>query len=238
MLRKIRLNIPNSITCLNLLSGAVACIFSFRYAQEIGGLMGYQWAWIFIAASAIFDFCDGASARLLHGYSLLGKELDSLSDLISFGLAPALLMFNMFIVNSGGELIWWAFISLLIVVCGAIRLAKFNVDDTQIASFKGLPIPANAIFWIGYTAWVQNHLFPGYLITSLIIISLSLLMVCNLPMFSLKFSDFNIIRNFRRYILLLAGLIFVLTEGIAGLAWTIILYIIISVFGRNIARNA
>lgn len=81
--------IPNTITCLNLISGAVACILSFSSQQTMAwGLAGYQWAFIAIGLAAIFDFMDGAMARLLHAYSSIGKELDSLSDLVSFGLAP------------------------------------------------------------------------------------------------------------------------------------------------------
>ena len=99
---RIKANIPNSITCLNLLCGAAACVFSFNYGDAFGALSGYQWAFVLMAASAVFDFADGAMARKLHVYSLLGKELDSLSDLVSFGLAPASLMFNTMSYFNGG----------------------------------------------------------------------------------------------------------------------------------------
>ena len=94
MLKIIKSNIPNTITCMSLVCGCVACIMSFNYNVMSGGLYGYQWAFIFIGIAALFDFCDGAAARLLHAYSNLGKELDSLSDLVSFGVAPGMLIYN------------------------------------------------------------------------------------------------------------------------------------------------
>lgn len=232
MLSRLRANIPNFITCLNLLSGALACIFAFRYSEIIGPMAGYQWAFLFIAASAVFDFCDGAMARLLHVYSLIGKELDSLSDLVSFGLAPTMLMYNT-IVLVNGEPVWWAYTALIIAVLGGVRLAKFNVDDRQTTSFIGLPIPANAIFWIGMVAWIQAHGYPGNAIMTAIMVLVALLMVSRLPMFSLKFTDFGWRTNFRRYILLAAAAIFVITEGLPGLAWAILLYILISATMRK-----
>ena len=144
----IRNNIPNSITCLNLVSGALACIYALRGSEDFGGISGYQISFIMIAAAAVFDFCDGLVARLLHAVSAIGKELDSLCDAVSFGLAPALLVYNfMATMNPGG---WLHYVTLTIAVCGVLRLARFNVDATQATSFLGMPIPANAIFWIGY----------------------------------------------------------------------------------------
>ncbi|MCM1483706.1 MAG: CDP-diacylglycerol--serine O-phosphatidyltransferase [Muribaculaceae bacterium] len=232
MSTKFRKSIPNTITCLNLLSGTVACILAFSYDSAIGSLQGYQWAFIAIAAAAVFDFCDGFAARLLHAYSDMGKELDSLSDLVSFGLAPALLMYNT--VNYfSASFTPWAATALLIVVLGALRLARFNVDTRQTTSFIGLPIPANAIFWIGFIGWIHTHTYPGHVATAIIIAAVSVLMVSPLPMFSLKFKDFSVRENLRRYVILAAAVLFVATEGVAGLAWTILLYILISALGRK-----
>lgn len=100
-------------------------------------------------------FCDGFAARLLHAYSSLGKELDSLCDLVSFGVGPSLLIFNCMTETSATP--WLAWMVFLIPVCGALRLARFNVDDRQTTSFIGLPIPANAIFWIGYSALAYQN---------------------------------------------------------------------------------
>lgn len=231
MFRSIRANIPNAITCLNLLCGAAACIMAFSYNEPAGALKGYQWAFILIGASAVFDFLDGAAARLLGMYSDLGKELDSLSDLISFGLAPTMLMYNTVSYYSPGSP--WAFAALLIALFAGIRLAKFNVDTRQTTSFIGLPVPANALFWIGAIAWIHANTYPGAAAVALIIALFSPLMVCGLHMFSLKFTSFDWRSNYKRYILLAGALLFLIFQGVTGFAWSIILYIAMSAASRN-----
>lgn len=230
MALRIKNSIPNTITCLNLLSGCLACILAFRYAEPMGPLFGFQWAFICIGAATVFDFADGASARILHAYSAMGKELDSLADLISFGLAPALLMFNAISLAfpSASGLNPWAFGALLIAVLGALRLAKFNIDTRQTTSFIGLPIPSNAIFWIGFLAWAHTHGMPPLWLTLIIVAAVSLLMVSELPMFSLKFKNFAIKENLRRYIIMATAAVLVAIFGVSGLAWTILVYILIS----------
>ena len=236
MLTRVKNSIPNTITCLNLLSGAIACIFAFHYNETFGSLVGYQLAFICIGAAALFDFCDGASARLLHAYSDLGKELDSLSDLVSFGLAPSLILFNTinyFNTGSASEITPWAFAALFIPVMGALRLAKFNIDTRQTTSFIGLPIPACAIFWIGLVGWLhRTEAFNNYIVAAIIIL-MALMMVSGVRMFSLKFKNFQFRENFRRYMLILAAVLFVISEGISGLAWTIIFYILVSAVTRK-----
>lgn len=236
MLDRIKANIPNTITCLNLLSGVMACIFAFHYSETFGTLPGYQWAFVCIGAAALFDFCDGAAARLLHAYSDLGKELDSLSDLVSFGIAPALIVFNTInLFNTGDALTLspWAFVALVIPVMGALRLARFNIDTRQTTSFIGLPIPACAIFWIGLVGWLHRTEAFNNWILSVVIILMALMMVSGVRMFSLKFKNFGFRENFRRYMLLLAALLFVISNGISGLAWTILFYILVSSVGRK-----
>ena len=232
MLKRIISWIPNSITSLNLLSGCAACIMSFHLGETFAGLTAAVWVYIFIGAAAVFDFCDGAAARLLKAYSLIGKELDSLSDLVSFGLAPAMLLLNTMLGAGNG---WTSYLALFIPVMGALRLAKFNVDDRQTTSFIGLPIPANAIFWVGAVAWMNIHSLPPVWITLILIAVVSLLMVSEIPMFSLKFKNFAWRENVRRYAIILAAILFVATEGVPGLAWTIILYLLLSIFGRKTA---
>lgn len=112
MWKAIKAQIPNSITLLNLLSGCVAIILSFSSLEQFGPLTGYQLAFLFIGAAALFDFCDGASARALKAYSNVGKELDSLADLVSFGVAPAMLLFNAVRLLSDGS--WVAWVALFI----------------------------------------------------------------------------------------------------------------------------
>lgn len=184
----------------------------------------------------MFDFCDGFSARILKAYSPMGKELDSLSDLVSFGIAPAMLVLSLML--SCAAVKWVALVALLIVVCGALRLAKFNVDTRQTTSFIGLPIPANAIFWIGTLAWIDVHGYPGDVVMCLLVVALSLLMVSEIKMFSLKFATYGVRENLRRYVIIFAAVFFILTDGLAGFAWTIVLYLLISLFGKRTDPDA
>lgn len=229
----IKAHIPNTITILNLVSGILAVIAAFHGAQPYWGLTGYTWAFILIGAAALFDFCDGAAARLLHAYSNIGKELDSLSDLVSFGVAPSLLVYNVMSDATGR---FTAYLALFIAAMGALRLARFNVDDRQTTSFVGLPIPASAIFWIGVVAWIQRHGYPGDGPLLALVVVVSQLMVSSIPMFSLKFKNFDWRENFRRYVILAAAVMFLVTDGLPGLAWTIALYVVISLFGRRMAE--
>lgn len=228
MLKAIKSNIPNAITCLNLLSGCMACIYSFRSGDSVAGLQAYQMVFVFICAAAVFDFCDGAAARLLRAYSEMGKELDSLSDLVSFGLAPSLLMFNT-LSEAPPAYPWLAYSALIIAVAAALRLAKFNIDDRQTTSFIGLPVPANALFWVGYCALLHSTgLYTPWVIVAIIFL-MSYLMVSRLPIFSLKFKNFHLRENLSRYILIAAAILLICIFGIPGIALTIMLYIIMAV---------
>lgn len=209
----------------------MAVVCAFHLDSYHWGLSALDWAFIFIGAAAVFDFCDGLSARTLHAYSPMGKELDSLSDLVSFGLAPAFLVMNTMRMEEGPA--WVSWFALLIALAGALRLAKFNVDTRQTTSFIGLPIPANAIFWIGTLAWLRSHAYPGDIVMVVLIVLMAFLMISEIKMFSLKFSSLAFRENVRRYTVLAAAVLFVITDGISGLAWTIILYILISLLGKK-----
>lgn len=226
MLRRIITSVPNTLTCCNLLCGALACIFAFSAYDSYGALRGEQLVWILIGGAAFFDFFDGAAARLLHAPSPLGKELDSLADLVSFGMAPAMLLYN--ILCDWSDSTWLPYISLIIPVMGALRLAKFNLDDSQSTVFKGLPIPANAIFWVGATAWMGSHAYIGNFLMVVIIVAVALMMVTDMRMFSLKLKNFRIGDNFLRYILIAAAIAFVSIFGVEGFAYTIVLYFLLS----------
>ena len=148
--------IPNSLTCANLLCGSMAVFLATQNA--------FLLAFALIIAGAIFDFCDGASARLLKCPSPIGVELDSLADVITFGLAPAIMLMCYLKPIIG----WWALIALLMAAFSALRLAKFNVDDRQTTSFIGLATPPNAIFWASITCmpyaftaatWIPSQVF-------------------------------------------------------------------------------
>lgn len=240
LLESIKNNIPNTITCLNLLSGAVACVLATSGNEHIGGNPGnmtyYQLSFCMIAAAAVFDFLDGFAARLLRAVSSIGKELDSLSDCISFGLAPAFIIYFMMQDTFPGS--WVAYTAPLIAVFGAVRLARFNVDSTQATSFVGLPIPANAIFWIGFCDWFYAANTPAptpgleYLALAFIVI-MSLMMVSPMRMFSLKFKNYGFKDNYHRYLLIAATILSIIIFKLPGLACTVIIYIVLAVIFRQ-----
>ncbi len=222
----IRNNIPNAITSLNLFFGCMACIMALTPSCFVAT---YRLAFLFIALSAVADFLDGLVARLLHAVSAIGKELDSLADLVSFGLAPALILYSM--MNREDDLL--ALFALLLPVFGALRLARFNVDTNQATTFTGLPIPANAIFWIGFTDWYDPHTCPMWIVLTLIVV-LSLLMVCPLRMFSLKMHNLSSIKqNWAQYLQIVATVAAVIALGLPGLAVAIALYVLLSVIKRE-----
>ncbi len=227
LLQAIRNNIPNAITCLNLLCGALAIVVAFKpFDTVLWGLQGYQLAFVLIALAAVADFCDGLMARLLHAVSPLGKELDSLSDCVSFGLSPALILYNVMVAAGCDS--WVCLMSMMIPVFGAVRLARFNVDTNQATTFTGLPIPANAIFWIGFINYYASHHTVSQWIVLALIVALSLLMVCNLRMFSLKLHGFSLKESYRQLVLVIASVVFIVLAGVSGLACVIAFYVLMS----------
>lgn len=159
-------HIPNTLTCLNLFSGCIACVMAFEAR--------YEWALAFIIFSAVFDFFDGMMARALDAHSIIGKDLDSLADDVSFGVAPSLIVFSLFKeMDYSGAMESLAgvfpYLAFLLSVFSALRLAKFNNDTRQTSSFVGLPVPANALFWAslvtGAHDWlVSSNFHPVYLL--------------------------------------------------------------------------
>lgn len=192
-------HIPNMLTCCNLLSGAFAVIIA------VNG--GYSVSLLLILLAAAFDFLDGFAARLLHVSSPIGKELDSLADCISFGLAPAVMLFSFTLPFLG----FGALLALIMAAFSALRLAKFNLDDRQTTSFIGLATPANAIFWASLIAAYTEANLPITLGVTIVFIILSFgscyLLVSEIPFFSLKFHDYKFYNNFERYVFLIADLI-------------------------------
>lgn len=164
---------------------------------------------------------------MLHAYSNLGKQLDSLSDLVSFGVAPGMLVYNMMTLQAGPA--WLPFVAIFIPLMGELRLARFNIDDRETTSFLGMPIPANAILRIGSVSWMTTHGYIGHWPMAMLVVAMSLLMVATrIHMFSLKFKNFDFRENLRRYVIILAALLFVISEGVPGLAWTILFYLVLS----------
>ena len=232
-MNKIIRQIPNTITCLNIISGCMAIVCAARASEPMWGLPGFQWAYIFIGVAAVADFCDGMAARLLHAYSELGKQLDSLCDCVSFGGAPAMLLYHTLSQAGVTGILPWC--SFLIPVAGALRLARFNIDTRQTTSFIGLPIPANAIFWIGYTSMALSGtgvmLLPWILLPSLVLECW--LMLSPLPILSLKFQNLRWKGNEPRWVLAAATVAAVDWMGLGGLMWLIVFYVILSLLHFN-----
>jgi len=235
--------VPNTITALNLVSGCLSVFFA------VDGQLG--WASVFIFAAATFDFCDGFSARLLKAYSSIGKELDSLADLVSFGLAPAAIVFtmieltlfgkNQLIQEIDGTASQWIllFSSLVIPVAGAFRLAKFNTDDRQTEQFLGMPIPSNAMFFASLGLILElgtnKSIVPLILNKYTILISIfscSYLMICELPMFNLKFKNLKLKDNALRFFFLGTVLLMLIFLQIYALPLIIIWYVLLSVISH------
>ena len=226
MIKAIRNNIPNAITSLNLFFGCMACIAALSNGCLVAP---YIIAINYIALSAVADFLDGLVARWLHAVSAIGKELDSLADLVSFGLAPALILYSK--MDQYDDLL--ALFALLLPVFGALRLARFNVDTNQATTFTGLPIPANALFWIGFTDWYYQYDCPVWIVVLLIVV-LSLLMVCPLRMFSLKMHNLSSLKqNWAQYLQIVATVAFVVWLGTPGFAAAIALYVLLSIIKRE-----
>ena len=222
-------HIPNTITCCNLLSGCVAVLFA------IEGM--YSLALSFIVAGAVFDFFDGLTARALKVSSPIGKELDSLADVITFGMAPAVMVYSWLEECSAAHLdrmvaVGMPFVAFLLVAFSALRLAKFNVDERQTSSFIGLPTPANALFWgalvIGSHDSIVAHPYGWALVIALVFL-FSWLLVAEIPMFSLKFKSLAWKPNRIAYIFLLISLILLIILGLNGLSAVIGWYIILSI---------
>ena len=222
-------HIPNTITCLNLISGCVATYWAFCGVWDV--------ALLFIILGSVFDFFDGMSARLLGVSSPIGKELDSLADDITFGFAPSAIIFDF--LKSGVDYLPWhylAYAAFIMAAFSALRLAKFNLDERQTTSFIGLPTPANALFWgsliVGAGTRLQQASWSWAVV--LVLIALSCwIMVSEVPMFALKFKQWGWRGNEVRYVFLLSCVPLLLIFGISAFAIIIVWYVVLSIIVRN-----
>lgn len=226
---KIRLfTLPNMLTLANLCAGAAAVIFALQYHA-------YETAFWLIIAAAVCDFFDGFAARLLGQTSPLGVQLDSLADDISFGLAPAAVMYDLYIHStsyynlSADVMEPLRFVVLIIAAFSALRLAKFNIDTTQTTEFEGLPTPANALMLMslatlveqGEVAISQEHIL-------LVAVAASLLLISPIRMFALKFKGFGLRGNMLRYGFLAVALLIIIFVPTYSVLAIIVLYIVLS----------
>lgn len=223
-------HIPNFLTCCNLAAGCVAAVMALQ--GEYGVAM------LCVILSAVFDFFDGMAARALHAHSPIGKDLDSLADNVSFGFVPAAAVFTCLKeFDYTGCTPWVAaylpYIAFLISVFSALRLAKFNVDTRQTSSFIGLPVPANALFWMALVLHYRESLMDipamgGLWALIAMVVLFSYLLVAELPMFSLKFKSLRWADNKISYLFLIVCIPLLVWLGTASFAWIIIWYILLS----------
>lgn len=229
----IKKHIPNTITCCNLVSGCVATAFAF------GGQLGM--AFLFIIIGAVFDFFDGMSARLLGVSSPVGKELDSLADDVTFGVAPATMVFSTLCVLDYPS--WLEplrpvlpFAAYVMAAFSALRLAKFNLDERQAMGFIGLPTPANALFWgsllLGAGALLESSPYMVFAILALVLLS-SWVMVAEIPMFALKFKHWGWRGNEVRYTFIISCIPLLLIFRMSAFAIIIMWYVLLSAYSNK-----
>lgn len=243
--------LPNAITCCNLLCGCLAIVFALRYH--------FEYALITLLIAAVFDFLDGLAARLLKAYSSLGKELDSLADMVSFGVAPSLISFSFLLylssIDPGDKISLFYYVPFLIAPFSAIRLAKFNLDDSQSENFIGLATPAASLLIVSLVVWLKG-LIGGYIeptngavdsalidataldslekairyeriIVILFSAIISLLLISPIPMFSLKIKSISWNVNKTRYIFFIIATIEILIAIFFGFNYSILLFAIL-----------
>ncbi len=249
-MKDIKYFFPNVLTILNLLLGCVAIIIVFKGQNE------YHAAW-FILMAAIMDFLDGIVAKALDAKSEFGAQLDSMADMVSFGVAPSVMIFNWLNMvltklseQSTYEWISANFVQTLIILCSllfavgaAIRLARFNVSASEKNYFEGLPTPAAALIiasiWLiinSETKWITALIWNIYFVFAVLVL-LVVLMVSNLKMINLKFEGFGIKYNIFRYIVLLVGIVLFVIFGIEGILYAMLLYLILSMATQKVKTS-
>lgn len=217
-------HLPNALTCGNLLCGCLGIV----YCLENRDVPAAYFIWV----AGVFDFFDGFAARWLKVSSAIGKELDSLADMVSFGLLPSLVMYKMMASVSANE--WLPYSAFLIAVCSALRLAIFNVDETQRDNFKGLNTPANSIF-ITSLPFLSDDVSAFVMqdwVLLLATVVFSLLMVSRIDIIAFKFKDFGWQHNKLRFTFLALAVLFLLLGGKAAIPLIILFYIAFSLAGK------
>ena len=222
-------HIPNTLTSCNLISGCIAIVFALN--------ANFSMALTFIVVGAVFDFFDGMSARLLGVSSPIGKELDSLADVVTFGVAPSSMIYSLLLIldKTGWNDTLAALVphvAFVMAAFSAIRLAKFNLDERQTTSFIGLPTPANALFWgaliVGGEEMLAEQSNVILLLVALVFLS-SWLLVAEIPMFALKFKHWGWHENKIKYVFIVSCLPILLIFRISGISVIIAWYIFLSI---------
>lgn len=226
-----KVHIPNILTLANLVSGCIGIVLAFSGYLDIAAYL----IWL----AAIFDFFDGFAARLLNVKSSIGKELDSLADMVSFGVLPSVIMY--ILINERTSNMYIPYIAFSLAIFSALRLAKFNIDDRQVDSFIGLPTPANAFFisaipFVLDTNFLGINNMPGAEFLIAICIIFSVLLVSNITLFSLKFKGMSWKNNGIRYIFVAISGVSLLFLNVMAIPLIILTYLVLSV-GFNLTST-
>ncbi len=236
----IKKNIPNAITLLNLFSGCLAVYFACTNQITLASL--------FAILGIFFDFFDGFFARLFNANSELGLQLDSLADMVTSGMVPGIIMFQLlkqsnliadefssYITTTSNPLLWLSFLGFAITLASCYRLANFNIDTRQTSSFIGLPTPANTLFIISVgliQIYQPESLVSGLLLNTWVLLAITALscylLNAEIPLFALKFKDWSIKNNWVRYLLIVSSIILILLFTYVGILATILLYFLLS----------
>lgn len=251
----IKKQIPNLFTLLNLLSGLIAVILAFSDKLIEAAF--------FVMLGIFFDFFDGFFARMFKVSGEMGKQLDSLADMVTSGVAPGIVMFQMLLMStkhqwfmdyncemdswqSFGDIEWnvLPFLGLLIPLASAYRLAKFNIDERQTSSFIGLPTPALSLLVVSLPLILissDNRFFTEMLQNKYVLIGITLvgsyLLNAEIPLFSLKFKDYSWKNNIAKYIFLILALILIVLLKTVAIPMIIILYVVISIIENSLKKN-
>lgn len=219
MLKK---HIPNAITCANLFSGCIGIVFAFKGELETAAY--------FVLLSGIFDFFDGMVARLLNVKSEIGKQLDSLADMVSFGFLPGVVMFQLLKISDYSSA-YLPYLGFIITVFSALRLAKFNIDERQTEDFIGLNTPMNTLFIVSLPFIAKDY--PEIIGSSITLIAItaitSYLLVSELKIFSFKLSDTSWAKNKMKFTFLILSLILIAVLKFVAVPFILVLYISLSI---------
>lgn len=215
-------HIPNAITCANLFSGCIGIVFAFKGELETAAY--------FVLLSGIFDFFDGMVARLLNVKSEIGKQLDSLADMVSFGFLPGVVMFQL-LTLSDYQSLYLPYLGFIITIFSALRLAKFNIDERQTEDFIGLNTPMNTLFIVSLPFIAKDY--PGIIGSSITLIAIvaitSFLLTSEIKIFSFKLSDTSWAKNKMKFIFLVLSLILIGFLKFVAIPFILVLYISLSI---------
>lgn len=232
----IKKQVPNTITLLNLFCGCIALVFAFN--------RNFEMAFVFVSLGIFLDFFDGFFARLFKVSSPLGLQLDSLADMVTSGVVPGIVMYQLMKSGSGWDLPFVPYLGFLITLGSCYRLANFNIDTRQTDSFIGLPTPANALFILSLPlvkatskSFFIDEILTDHLILLVITIFSTYILNAEIPLFSLKIKNFRWADNKIQFVFLLLSLLLLFFFEYLGIPLLIMMYVLLSAFHNKMMKK-